>query len=207
MSTGRVSSREADRRPSAPSRRRRRRGARPRQSDPAPGSGGKSSALERADVEGRVSGNELDVLLGGAKLERDASRPAASRTTSSNRRAGRTTVPSRTTSASSGTRRPTSISVARARSRRTTRGAGRPTEPGSRCASRRRCSTVWSCRSRALAVAGDLHDEYLRRDLEVIGDLKVLTTARNARSEARNSWGVQETDKCVNSGGRYGRGR
>ena len=74
---------------------------------------------QRADVERGAAGGDLHVLLGGAQLEHRHRRAACAP-----RRAagapGRTTTPSRSTWASSGTRRPTSMSVARS----STRSAG-----------------------------------------------------------------------------------
>ena len=67
---------------------------------------------QRADVERRRAGDDLDVLL-GARSSSVTESPGSERTTSTSSRAGRTTAPSRTTSPSSGTRSPISMSVAR----------------------------------------------------------------------------------------------
>ena len=60
------------------------------------------------------------------QLERDAAPPGSARTTSSSSRAGSTAAPSRTTSASSGTRRPISMSVARSSARPSCAGSWTP---------------------------------------------------------------------------------
>src|SRR6202042_983980 len=51
----------------------------------------------------------------------------------------------------------------------------------------------------SLAVAGDLHDEYLRWDLEVIGDVSVLTNRRSACNDGGFT-GVQRNQQVCQEG-------
>ena len=83
------------------------------------GEGREVLGAQRPDVERRSAGRDLDVLLGGPQLERRRRRAASARRRAAAGRGG-PTMPSRSTCASSGTRSPTSMSVARS----STRAAG-----------------------------------------------------------------------------------
>ena len=77
VSTGRVSSRDAERATLATVSTNAAPGTSTRPSPSGSGNGGKSSEAQRADVEGRRAADDLDVLLGRAQLERHARRRAA----------------------------------------------------------------------------------------------------------------------------------
>ena len=113
VSTGRVSSRDAERATFADRRdeRRRRapgRGRRP----PASGNGGKSSSRS-VRMWNVAAPATISTSCSAARSSSVTESPGSERTTSTSSRAGSTTAPSRTTSPSSGTRSPISMSVAR----------------------------------------------------------------------------------------------
>ena len=95
---------------------------------------------QRAQVERRRAGDQLDVLLGAAQLERRAARPGSERATSSSSRAGSTALAGLLRSRPvSGKRRPTSMSVARSSALVLVGGDQHAGERlARRCASRRR---------------------------------------------------------------------
>ena len=111
VSTGRVSSREAERATRATSARTPRLAATTRVSGDGDGSDGKSSA--RSVRRWKVVGPQISSTSCSALRSSIVSVSAGSeRATSSSSRAGSTAEPGRTTSAWSGTRRPISMSVA-----------------------------------------------------------------------------------------------
>ena len=112
MRIGRVSSREAERATRLIVSTNAAAGTSTTFSPPGSGSGGKSSA--RSVRMWKVAEPETtSTSCSAGRSSNVASVPGSERATSSMRRAGSTTVPSRSTSALSGTRRPTSMSVAR----------------------------------------------------------------------------------------------
>ena len=127
------------------------------------GEGREVLAAQRADVEGRRAGDDLDVLLGGAQLERDGRRPAArGRRRASGGRGGRR-CPRAAISAWSGTRRPTSMSVARSS---TVPPSATTCTPESAWTAERveaTRETVCSCVEQLLRRSLELHDEYLSK--------------------------------------------
>ena len=112
VSTGRVSSREAERATLSTVSTKASPGTLTRPSASGSGKGGKSS--RRSVRMWKVA--EPATISTSCSDERSSSEtasPGSARTTSTSRRAGSTTPPSRTTSPSSGTRSPISMSVAR----------------------------------------------------------------------------------------------
>ena len=168
VSTGRVSSREAE--PATFWRgrdERRRRGAR-RRSASGSGNGGKSSPRSVRMWKRGVAGDELDVLLGGAELERHLR--GRQRADDVEQQASREHDGAlAATSASSGTRRPTSMSVARSSQPSCVAASWTPESAWIALRVEATRLTVCSCREQSVALERDLHDEYLRREVEVIG--------------------------------------
>ncbi len=109
---GRVSSREADRDTRLIVSTKAFAGTVTTVSPPGSGSGGKSSA-RNVRMWNVAEPDSTSTSCSDGRSSSVASGPGSERATSSNRRAGRTTVPSRATSAFNGTRSPTSMSVAR----------------------------------------------------------------------------------------------
>ena len=140
---------------------------------------------QRADVEGGRARDDLDVLLGGAELERDLAARAATRTTSRSSRAGSTTTPSRATSASSGTRRPTSMSVARSSQPSADAAELNARQRLDRAPGRSDSADRLELSEQDVSLEGDLHDEYLRRKVEVIGRIEAVEKCAFVRNERR----------------------
>ena len=137
---------------------------------------------QRADVEARRARDDLDVLLGGAQLERDgAARAAGGRCRASGGREARR-CPRARPSASSGTRRPISMSVARSS---TVVPAASSWTPERACTALRVEATreaVWSWASRRLGRGDDLHDEDLcRSTFGVIRGVQMCTGGARGR--------------------------
>ena len=112
VSTGRVSSREAEPATFSAVETKASAGSSTAESESGSGKVGKSS--ERSVRMWKVALPEtISTSCSAARSSRETPAAGRARITSSSRRAGRTIIPSRWTSSSRGTRRPTSMSVAR----------------------------------------------------------------------------------------------
>ena len=169
VSTGRVSSREAEPATFSAVETNASAGSETAESASGSGKGGKSSA--RSVRMWNVALPETSsTSCSAARSSSETCGEGSGRTTSSSSRAGRTTTPSRATSASTGTRRPTSISVARSSQPFEDAGELDARERLDRAARRGDAADGLELSEQGVALEGDLHDEYLRRKVEVIGD-------------------------------------
>ena len=112
VSTGRVSSRDAERATLSTVSTNAGPGTSTRPSPSGSGKGGKSSSRS-VRMWNVAEPATISTSCSEARSSSDTESPGSARTTSTSSRAGSTTAPSRTTSPSSGTRRPISMSVAR----------------------------------------------------------------------------------------------
>ena len=175
---GRVSSREADRATRAMVSVKAGAGMVTIWSPPGSGSGGKSSARSVRMWKRAVPATTSTSCSAGRSSSETS--PAGSwRTTSRSRRAGRTTVPGRSMVASSGTRRATSMSVARS----CTDVLGGDLHAGERlhgAARRRHARDDLELREQLLRRGRQLHDDHLWIGIEVIGVVEMCTGAERA---------------------------
>ena len=173
---------------------------------------------QRADVERRRAGDDLDVLLGGAQLERGVGRRAASGRRRAAAGPGGRPCPRARPSPASGTRRPTSMSVARSSAPSAPATSWTPESAWTALRVEATRETTLSCASRSAEDVSNFTMSTSDVWLEVIGPVQCVQKGEGARRmrgrgarPGANEWGESVKSRGRSSrrrrGGARGRGR